>query len=52
MKDRLFDLIPGREHPSFPRFRNSVSIKSPEKLQKRFEKYARVLDAEAFVLED
>jgi hypothetical protein len=44
-QDRLFAQIPGREHKSFPEYKSSFqNVASPEKLNKRLEKYSQKLD--------
>ena len=50
-KDALFDEVPGREHPSFPRFEHAIVIKNPAKLAQRVQKYSQNLDAEALLMD-
>jgi hypothetical protein len=39
-KNKLFTIIPGRSHPSFPDFAQPNSISSPEKLKARLKKHS------------
>ena len=48
---RLFDTIPGRQHPSFPGFKLDRTIPNPHKLKARLMKYSKKLDRTRNVLE-
>ena len=50
-EDRLFSVIPGREHHAFPGFKLDTGMKNPEKLKKRLLKYSRKLDRTRAVLD-
>ena len=49
--DKLLDVIPGREHPSFPRFRHRLQAMRTKQLLKRMDKYSEVLDAERMAID-
>jgi hypothetical protein len=42
--ENLFKIIPGREHPSFPKFGLPNTISGPEKLKKKLLEYSKKLD--------
>ena len=49
--DRLFDIIPGREHQAFPGFKCNPTIKNPSKFKSRLLKYSHKLDSSRDVLD-
>lgn len=42
--DRLFEIIPGREHSAYTEFHFAQRIKNPNQLRNRLKKYSRKLD--------
>ena len=50
-KDKLFDVIPGRNHPSFPQFWNVVHVEKPSQLAKHLLQCSNNLDKERCLLQ-
>jgi hypothetical protein len=42
--NKLFTCVPGRCHPTFPKFSFNTGMKHPEKLKERLVKYGKNLD--------
>ncbi|CAG2220040.1 unnamed protein product [Mytilus edulis] len=52
LPENLFDRNVRRHHPGFSGFNNAVVVSKPEKLSCRLKKYSKVLEDEAYILED
>ena len=44
-KERLFDIVPGRQHSALPNFASGMSIQKPSQLKSRLLKYSKQLDS-------